>query len=214
MAGVDPLFARFGKACPAGTVLFREGDAGHTMYVIQAGEVRISRDVADSDTTLAVLSAGDFFGEMAILNDKPRTATATVIEDAKLLIIDSKTFRAMIVGNAEIAVRLIKKLAGRLDAANTLIDILMHTDPKARTILGIVREAEVHGRPQEGGRLVQLDQKTIGSQVGVSEAEAQRVITRLARLGIVREVEAGLLIPDLMRLHEFLEFLRAQAGGR
>ena len=78
MADGDQLFARFGKVCAAGTVLFREGETGTTMYVLQAGRVRITKSIKGEDKMLAILGPGEFFGEMAILNDKPRTATATV----------------------------------------------------------------------------------------------------------------------------------------
>ncbi|CAG0961310.1 partial Cyclic AMP receptor protein, partial [Anaerolineae bacterium] len=78
MSESDQLFARFGKTCGAGEVLFREGDAGDRMYVIQSGAVRISKTVKGEEKTLAILGPGEFFGEMAILNAKPRTATAIV----------------------------------------------------------------------------------------------------------------------------------------
>jgi len=78
----DPLFARFGREFPAGDVLFREGDSGEVMFVIQSGAVRISKSISGEDKVLAVLGPGEFLGEMAILNGKPRTATATVVAPA------------------------------------------------------------------------------------------------------------------------------------
>src|SRR5438874_2596705 len=117
MTADDHLFSKFGKVFPAGTVLFREGEAGHEMYVVQVGRVSISKQVGDVQKVLSILGQGEFFGEMSILNNKPRSATATVAEDAKLLVIDSKTFEAMVRGNSEISVRMIKKLAHRLQEA-------------------------------------------------------------------------------------------------
>src|SRR6516225_11769436 len=108
MGAEDQLFDRFGKGFPAGTPLFKDGEPGKEMYVIQSGKVRISKKVRDTEKVLAVLGPGEFFGEMSILNDKPRSANATVEEEAKLLVIDPKTFEAMIRGNAEIAIRMIK----------------------------------------------------------------------------------------------------------
>src|SRR2546430_17715708 len=61
---------------PSGTVLFREGDRGQTMYVIRSGKVNISKRIGDSEITLAVLGAGEFFGEMALLGGLPRSAGA------------------------------------------------------------------------------------------------------------------------------------------
>ena len=194
---------------PEDTVLFRDGDRGDEMYVIQRGRVRIFTEVKGREKLLAILGPGDFFGEMAILNDKPRTASAEVVEDAQLLSIDPKTFGAMIVSNTEIAVRLIKKLARRLDSANTLIDLLMHRDPKARTILGLAHEAEYNGqRREDGSVVVPLDRGGLANQIGLSADEVSTVLQRLGRLKIVEETAEGFRIPDVMRLHEFLEFLQ------
>ena len=121
MAGEDALFQRFGKEFKRGDVLFREGEPGKEMYVIQSGKVNITKTVRENAKILATLGAGEFFGEMSILNNKPRSAGAVVAEDAKLLVIDPKTFEAMIRGNVEIAVRLIKKLSDRLQEADEQI---------------------------------------------------------------------------------------------
>ena len=208
MPEAEHLFERFGKACLAGELLFREGDRGRTMYVLQSGKIKISKAVDDEVKTLAVLGPGEFFGEMAILNDKPRTATAEVLEDAKLLVIDARTFEQMVVSNTEIAVRLIKKLARRLDSADALIEILMHTDPKARVILGLARESEIGGRIlPDGSILVPLNAEGLAKQVGLEPTATDQVLSRLYRLGIVHQHADGLVIQDTRRLHEFLEFL-------
>jgi CRP-like cAMP-binding protein len=211
MSDGDQLFARFGKKCERGTVLFEEGDLGHKLYVLQSGKVRISKTVQDKTKVLAVLGPGDFFGEMAILNQKPRTATAEVIEEAQLLVLDGKTLQQMVVSNAEIAVRLIKKLARRLDAANTLIEILMHKDPKARVILGLSREASVAGDPTSDGTIrLAVDAEGLAQQVGLTKEQVDAVLARVMRLGMVRADAGGLVITDVERLHEFLEFLEMQ----
>jgi len=105
---VSDLFERFGRNFPTGTVLFREGDPGEEMYVIQSGRVQLTRRVRGREAHLATLPTGEFFGEMAIVNNRPRSATATVLEESQLLVIDARTFEAMVRGNAEIALRFIK----------------------------------------------------------------------------------------------------------
>ncbi len=208
MSGPDPLFARFGKAFPAGTVLFREGDAGQHMYVLQGGKVRISKDVTNGPRVLAILGPGEFFGEMAILNDKARTATAEVVEDARVLVLDARTFEAMVVGNTEIAVRLIKKLARRLDSANALIEILMQQDPRVRVILGLSRIAEEFGERRPDGVYVPSSVADLATEVGLAEEQVDEVMTRLVRLRIVQPLdEGGWMVRDPNRLQEFLEFL-------
>jgi CRP-like cAMP-binding protein len=209
MTGSDPLFARFGREFPAGTVLFREGEAGQHMFVIQSGRVRITKDLAAAGgRTLAILGPGEFFGEMAILNEKARTATAEVTEDARLLVLDARTFEAMVVGNTEIAIRLIKKLSRRLDSANALIEILLQQDPRVRVILGISRVAEEFGVKTDDGVLVPSTSWELASQIGLEEAKVDEVMARLVRLRIVEPAEGGgWLVREPTRLQEFLEFL-------
>lgn len=208
MAEADQLFARFGKTCAPGEVLFREGEPGELMYVLQSGSVRITKSVKGEEKTLAILGPGEFFGEMAILNAKPRTATAVVEEQARVLVLGGRTFEQMVVSNAEIAVRLIKKLARRLDSANELIEVLMHRDPKARVILGLSREAQFIGeRRDDGSVVVPLTPDELAEQVGLTDHETQEVLKRLERLRIVEVDTAGLVVTNVDRLDEFYEFL-------
>jgi CRP-like cAMP-binding protein len=150
---------------------------------------------------------------MSILNDKPRNATAEVLEPAKLLVINARTFEQMVKSNAEVALRLIKKLALRLDSANELIEVLLHRDPKARVILGLARQVERAGEEREGGAMfVPMEREELATEVGVSLAESSEVLQRLRRLQIAEESvdelgRLGFLVHDARRLREFLEFL-------
>src|SRR5690349_12046770 len=141
---------RFAHDYEAGTVLFREGDVGAEMYVIQSGEVEISRVVGDRRQSLAVLPPGEFFGEMAIVNDRPRSATATVRRRARLLVIDGHTFEAMLRGKTEIAVRMIKAMAGRLERANQQIELLLLKNSNHRVVQCLRQLADEHF-PDGGG---------------------------------------------------------------
>src|SRR5688500_9355159 len=128
------LLDRFAKDYAAGTVLFREGEPGTEMYVIQRGEVELRRRFRGGERVLAVLPEGEFFGEMPIVNNRPRSATAVVRRQARLLVIDGQTFEAMIRGKTEIAVRMIKTIAGRLDRANQQVELLLLKDANHRVV--------------------------------------------------------------------------------
>jgi CRP/FNR family cyclic AMP-dependent transcriptional regulator len=203
----DPLFARFGREYPPGEVLFREGEAGDVMFVIQSGVVRIAKAIGGEDKVLAVLGPGEFLGEMAILNGRPRTATATVVEQTRCLVIEARTLEQMVARNAEIALRLIKKLAKRLASADTLVEILMHKDPKARVMLALARHADAFGEHTEAGIRVRTTAVELAREVGVDESVAHEVIARLLRLKLVSEEESSLIVADVTRLQDFLEFL-------
>ena len=107
-----------------GELIYREGDLGSEMYVVQSGSVLIFREFNGARQELAVMEKGDFFGEFALLEGLPRTACAEVLENSELIEINSTTFDKMIRGNIEIAVRMLRKLSNRLQAAGRKIETL------------------------------------------------------------------------------------------
>ena len=115
-------FAKFLTHFDEGHVLFNEGEEGEEMYIIQTGRVAIKKKVQDGDTTLATLEKGDFFGEMAILERLPRSATAEVVEAGDLIVISGETFGDMIKANPEIAIRMLRKYSIRLRETNKQIE--------------------------------------------------------------------------------------------
>jgi CRP/FNR family cyclic AMP-dependent transcriptional regulator len=205
----DPLSLRLGRDFPAGSVLFREGEHGEEMYVVQSGLIQVLKKIGSEMRPLATLGRGEFIGEMAILNGKPRTATAVVVENARCLVIDGATLEQMVSNNAEIAVRLVKKLARRLDAADELIQILLHPDPNARVLHGLKRHAEAFGEPTEdGGVRLRLSPAQLAREVGVDGEQVRDVMSRLQRLRIAEAGDgAEITITDAPRLLEFMEFL-------
>jgi len=210
----EPSLARFGRDFADGEVLFQEGETGDHMFVVQSGKVRITKRVGQRERSLALLGPGEFVGEMAILNGKPRTATATMVEAGHCLIISAQTLEAMVAKNTEIALRLIKKLAHRLDAADALVEILMHQDPRVRVILGLERWADAVGQPTEQGTVVRLGAAELADDVGVDRSVADDVLNRLSRLRLLQQRSDGtLLISDVTRLQDFLEFLQMPSNS-
>ena len=125
MAEKNP-FARFLTHYKRGHVLFKEGEDGDEMFIVQSARVAIKKRVKDgSEATLAVLEKGDFFGEMAILERMPRSATAEVVEDGDLIKIDGEIFGDMIKANPEIAIRMLRKYSIRLRETNKQIEAIM-----------------------------------------------------------------------------------------
>ena len=86
------LFQKYGQVIEAGRDLFKEGDPGDTMYIIQKGRIKITKRVNNVEKILMVLGKGDFFGEMALIRQTPRTATATAIDTCELLTFNRNGF--------------------------------------------------------------------------------------------------------------------------
>lgn len=110
---------------PAGAHVFEEGDLGTEMYIIQEGRIEIFKRIDGRESRLAVLEKGDFFGEMSVLEDLPRTATARTAEESRLLQINGSTFDQMLRSHPEIAVRMMRKLSRRLRETDVLLEKLV-----------------------------------------------------------------------------------------
>ncbi len=109
----------------AGDVIFREGELGTEMFIIQEGEVNIIKHINGESHMLSHLEKGDFFGEMAVLESVPRTADAVAATDVRAVVINGARFDEMLRRNPEVAVRIIRKYSKRLREANTLLERLV-----------------------------------------------------------------------------------------
>jgi CRP-like cAMP-binding protein len=206
----DPLFQRFGREFSRGAVLFREGEPGHEMFVVHQGRVAITKTVGEVEKILSTLGPGEFLGEMSILNNRPRSATATCADDCKLLVIDGKTFEAMIRSNAEIAVRLIKKLSDRLAEANEQIENLLLTDAASRVVHYLATAAE-RGTRTPAGQKIELPPRELAARVGVRADQADEALMKLLKAKLIAVHPDGLVVPDVAKLRHFLEFLQMKA---
>ncbi len=200
MAAKEPALNRFAREFPRGEVLFREGEAGRQMFVVRAGLVGISKNVHGVEKFLSTLGPGEFFGEMAILNGKPRTATATVLETAQLLVIDPKTFETMLRGNGEIALRMIKMLADRLAEADAQIENLLLHEPDSRVAHHLAHALEVRGQSEADGVRVALQIADLPATLGLKPTEVKESMQKLARAKIATFAVDSVLVRDVAKL--------------
>ncbi len=197
------LFSRFGKQIPANTILFHEGDKGEDMFIIQSGRVKISKKIRGVEKTLATLEKGEFFGEMAILNDKPRSASAETIEECDMLVIDRKTFDALIRGNVEIAVRFIKRLADRLREANDQMESLMIKDNTSRLVSILAKQ--MREQKKAGPFVASIDD--VSGMAGIESAQARTILEKLANVRIVEVLDDKVRISSQEQVDRLLRYL-------
>jgi CRP/FNR family transcriptional regulator, cyclic AMP receptor protein len=204
----EQLLERYVQEFPTGAILFRAGDEGHQMYVVQAGLVRISVTSAEVDKTLALLGPGEFFGEMAVLNDRPRTATATVLENSQLLVIEASKFEDLVKQHADLALRLIRRLAERLEKTDRNVEILLHREPRARVILGLSDYAQSRGQATPNGVLIEVSSDEIAEYVGLDGFVARDALRRLERLDMIAAAGVdAILVRDVEAMNRYLTYL-------
>lgn len=115
-------YEKFLVSHPMGDIIFSEGDIGTEMYIVQSGSVELLKTIGGETRVLATLEKGDFFGEMSVLEDVPRTASARAKSDVELVRINGATFDAMLKSNTEIAIRMMRKLSRRLREVTAMLE--------------------------------------------------------------------------------------------
>ena len=174
------------------------------MYVIRAGKVRVLKEAHGRQRVVTTLGPGEFFGEMAVVMGRPRTATAEVLEEAELLKVPAAKLEEMVAQSGEVAIRLIRHLAERIENANRFIDLLLEDDMTARVILELQRILE----QANGSAAPDVTDADLALALGVDKSEVRTALRRLSRVGVV-EVSGGfVLIKEAQRLNEFLDFIR------
>jgi CRP-like cAMP-binding protein len=133
MAGMDmSAFGRFTRTFQAGEMIFSEFEPGDTFYLIQSGRVELVKIIGDIERTLDILQPSEMFGEMAILENSPRSATATALDIVKVLEFNSQNFEILMLGNPQIALKLLRMFTKRIYDSKRRFMILTLDEPQAK----------------------------------------------------------------------------------
>lgn len=178
-----------------GEVIFSEGDPANCMYILVSGEVELTKPGERGAVILKTVSeANEFFGEMALIDGKPRSATATAIRDSALIEVDGVAFENLLRTNGQFAVKIISTLSARIRGANLQIVDLVDTDPKDRVLRAIADYAFQFGKKASGdARYVDFEamRSWINSHTGASTSIIDAVVVRLIQFKEVAVPRAG-----------------------
>lgn len=177
------------KTYPKKGIIFHEGDAGDTLYIIKTGRVKISKITEDGrEKTLTIMKSGDFFGEMAIFDDLPRSATAEVIDDAATVYTVSKRdFERIILEHPPIALQIMRDLTRRIRQVNQQVEDLAFKDVHERVASTLCNLSKIEGR-QIGSKILinlKMTHQDLANMVGSSRETVTRALNRLQDEGII-----------------------------
>ncbi|MBQ7613322.1 MAG: Crp/Fnr family transcriptional regulator [Spirochaetaceae bacterium] len=127
-----PSFERFAKTYKKGSLIFAEYEPGESFYLIQTGQVQLIKVINGFEKNLDILQPGEIFGEMAILDNSPRSASAIAYSDVSLLEFNKENFEVLMNGNPEIALVLLKTFVRRIYAQKRRFMILTIDDKQAK----------------------------------------------------------------------------------
>jgi CRP-like cAMP-binding protein len=125
-------FGRFARIFQPGEMIFSEFEPGDTFYLIQSGRVELVKIIGDIEKTLDILQPSEMFGEMAILENSPRSATAIALDTVKVLEFNAQNFEILVLGNPQIALKLLRMFAKRIYDSKRRFMILTLDEPQAK----------------------------------------------------------------------------------
>lgn len=198
----NSLLEKYGRKFPKNSTIFKQGDLSREIFILQQGKIKLFRNIRDKKKTLAILSsAGDFFGEMSFINNKPRTATAIAIEDSTLIVLEPEIFEKMLFQNPEISFRFIKKLAQRLDEADIQIENILLKDAESRFIHFIINQS------MDNSFELPMSLNDISEWLDESYETLSQTLDKLIKKGLAEITNNGIKVTNRQLMSEYLEYL-------
>ena len=192
----------FQRELVPGETVFEEGDAGDHLFVIQSGEIEITREGSAGHRVVARLGPGDFFGELGVVLGKRCASRAVAVRNTTLLELDRETLEAMCLAQPEIAIRMIRVLVSRLIEAERRLAALGIDDLLRPVVRAVMRRAESDG---EQGMRVPVTLRSLADEAGLSMFEAHRALHQLFDRKLVHLIDECLRVPDLEALSTCLD---------
>jgi CRP/FNR family cyclic AMP-dependent transcriptional regulator len=188
LRGLVAMFMR--RSAPRGTTVLHEGGPSDCLYIVMSGRLKVMMGEADGkETILSILGAGEFFGEMGLIDDNPRSASVVAIEACELLMLTRRDFRKCLVENAELAMAvmrvLVRREADRKIGSLAMLDVYGRV---ARLLLDMSQS--VNGQRVVTKRITKQD---IAKMVGASREMVSKVMEDLQTSGYI-EVQGSTIV--------------------
>ena len=187
-----------------GEIIFHAGDPGDALFIIVSGEVKISLPSEEGDEAiLATLGPGDVFGELALLDGAPRSATASALAATESVVLPRDRFRELVATEPAVRECLLASLAGELRRLTTHVEDLHFLDMTGRLAARLVRLAREGGPPSTDGSVrlrSSLTQAELASMVGCTRQSVNKLLGQFADDGLVRVDRDGIFVLDMSGL--------------
>jgi CRP-like cAMP-binding protein len=182
------------KSYPKGSVILFEDDQGDSLYLVAAGEVKVVLIGEDGrEVILSVLGEGSFFGEMALIDDEPRSAHVIAMEDANLLVLRREDFQSRLRASPEVAIALLREMSRRLRRADEKIGSLVLLDVNGRVADLLLRTADDEG----GSRITKkITHHVIAQMIGSSRETVSRTMRDFVERGLIQVSRKDITLLD------------------
>jgi len=182
---------------PRGSIVVYRGDVGDVLYLIMKGKVKVVLSSQDGkEIILNTLQAGNYFGEMSVLDHMPRSATVVTMENCEFLVITRKVLTDQIEGNPEVALKLLSEMSRRLRETDEQINSLAHLDVRGRlaqTLLKLLKKTDT--RKEETYQVIpRPTMKDLADMTGTSRETVSRILREFSKKGIISLKKNSIII--------------------
>ncbi|MCP4138595.1 MAG: Crp/Fnr family transcriptional regulator [bacterium] len=205
----EKLFEKFGVEYSPNEMIFCEYEPGYEFYFIQSGQVKIVKMINGRERTMDVMSTGDVLGEMGILEDKPRSATAIAVDHVRAMKFHRDNFDALLQGQPQLAYKLLLIFSKRIYDAKRRLMILLLDEPQTKVmdVINMLAEEDPHLDLQNEITL-HVTMQQVASWAGMEEQEVQKVLTHLSQLDKIE------LYSDRINVRNIRDFQRIVTSKR
>ncbi len=197
---------KYAKMYKAGAVLFQEGEPGSEVHVIQLGRVQLTKRIFRTSVVVEDIGKGDFCGELALVMKTTRPVTATVIEDARMLVVPAEQFETMIAQSSAITMQMLKRLATRLTRTQFRLSNFALRQPMGRMLHQLRAEWKVASLQGNGG--VPLLPDDLAEALGMEMGEVTKILEKAVADRLVDIDDQGVFhIPNPESFDRFLTYL-------
>jgi CRP/FNR family transcriptional regulator, cyclic AMP receptor protein len=189
------------RSYPKGAVLLSQGDVGDALFLVRSGQVKVSVIAEDGrEVILSVLGPGSFFGEMALLDDEPRSAHVIAMESTVLLQLRGEDFRERVKLSPALGVSLLREMSRRLRRADETIASLMLLDVNGRVAHLLLKLAREEGGPSGTSIRRRLTHASLGQMLGASRETVSRVMRTLVVGNVIHVTRKEITLLDVAAL--------------
>jgi len=209
----DGMLDKFGATFKPGDIIFLEYEPGDSFYLIQSGRVKISKVVAENEKMLAILEPGDVFGEMAIIENAPRSATAVAVEEVRALLFKKENFEIILQTNPAMALKLLTIFAKRIYEQKRRLMVLALEEDDAKVMDVLLMLAEQRGINPNSIEKVELvtNEEQIASWAAIKVDICKKVLGHYSQMGRIDIQADRIIVKNINEIHRLIASKRKTA---
>jgi CRP-like cAMP-binding protein len=206
-------FGRFTRVFQPGEMIFSEYEPGDTFYLIQSGRVQLVKLIGEIERTLDILQPSEMFGEMAILENSPRSATAIALDEVKVLEFNTQNLEILLLGNPQIALKLLRMFCKRIYDSKRRFMILTLPDAQTKVadVFLMLDETQADIDKTSDKREFNTSVDDVASWAGITVSETKTTLSNFSAQGRVEILPDRIIVKNI---NDFARFVKSRRNKK